>query len=83
MNWKSNDKAVCIRTLPWYDPFGSVASGPINGQIYCVEYAVQRRNAIGLGLTGFPNCQWDADEFRRIIPSSERITEKKPETITL
>jgi hypothetical protein len=72
-NWQAGDKALCIRTSLWRDAFGEIVSdnAPIKGETYNVEGVMERRAAIGLSLTGFPACWWDAEEFVKNMGISE------------
>lgn len=70
MSWAAGDKAACVRVQPWRDHFGLIVDGPVKGTIYLVDQVFERAN--GLSLAGWSGW-WDADEFRKLIPASERI----------
>ena len=76
MNWKPGLKAVCVRNMPWRDNDTGdlVFDGPVRDTVYLVEHVFAQSCGVGLALAGFPGW-WDADEFRPLIPASERAKE--------
>lgn len=66
------DKVICIKSLPWRDGLGNVVAGPERDVVYLVSEVVTFRNKVGLVIAGWSGI-WDATEFRRIVPKSERV----------
>ena len=71
MNWKSGDKAVCIKTFSWVGPNGS----PAVGVIYLVTGTRPHILGEGLYLAGLPvgdgESAWRADGFRKVVTRTE------------
>lgn len=71
MNWKAGDKAVCIKT-----PATDAPDRPLRGNLYLVSKAFHwDQNTVGLLFAGLldDGSGWDARNFRKVIPRSERI----------
>lgn len=72
-HWQSGDRAICVITKPWRDGMGmETLGGPVKDTVYLVTAVVPFGAYIGLGIAGFEGRLWDADEFRRVVPMTDR-----------
>lgn len=74
--WQAGSKAVCVRKAPWrFCGTAEVAAGPVNDgkTVYAVESVMRQCGMLGLWIVGYQGW-WDADDFRPIVSTSERVS---------